>query len=129
MIAETLSSLLISPMDFLESLYLITEVRAKTLRPAIFESAEISSSVIPSEKISSLASELMLASGRTAIRRLPVGRCSPIAVILSFYPVVLGSRFIPFPRLRLVIHPLRDQFSRSPSQFWLILTYAIELLE
>jgi len=52
--AETLSSLLISPMGFLVSLYLIAEVCAMTLNPAIFERAEMSSSVMPSENISLL---------------------------------------------------------------------------
>ena len=65
-----------------------------TLRPAIFDSAEISSSVIPSEKISSFASELRLASGRTAIRRLRGGCCNPVVVTDVPTPVVSGTWFV-----------------------------------
>src|SRR2546425_11411895 len=91
--AETLSSLLISLMGFLVSLYLITEVRAITLSPAIFERAEMSSSVMPSEKISSLASWLMFASGRTAILRLS-GCCCKILLLSSALWLALWRGFV-----------------------------------
>ena len=46
----------------------MTDVLAMTRKPAILESVEISSSVMPSAKYSSRLSELMLESGRTAMR-------------------------------------------------------------
>ncbi len=66
-IVPTLSSLPMSLTGLAVPLYLITEVRAMTLRPAILETVDMSSSVMPSEKYSSLGSALILASGRTAI--------------------------------------------------------------
>src|SRR5207245_8505230 len=51
-------------------LYLIMDVRAITPRLLILESVAISSSVMPSEKYSSLGLGLMFANGRTAIRFL-----------------------------------------------------------
>src|SRR5215207_9818014 len=62
----TFNSLPISAMDLLVPLYLITEVRAMTRRPFVFETEEIISSVIPSARYSSAASMLMLVKGRTA---------------------------------------------------------------
>ena len=67
-IEPTPSSLPISPTFFEVPLYPITEVLEITLRPLIPETVEITSSVIPSAKYSSLGSGLKLAKGRTAMR-------------------------------------------------------------
>ena len=69
----TPSSPQISEIGFLVALYRAIDVLAITPSPAILESLEISSSVIPSAKYSSAGSALMFAKGNTAIRALSGG--------------------------------------------------------
>ncbi len=65
---STLGSLPVSMTGLGIPLYHMMEVRAMTLKPAILDRVEMSSSVMPSEKYSSLGSGLIFVKGRTARR-------------------------------------------------------------
>src|SRR5207245_11396074 len=68
----TSSSFPMSPTFLPVPLNVIAEVLEMTLSSLMFEMLEMSSSVKPSAKYSSLGSEDMLASGSTTIRRLSI---------------------------------------------------------
>ena len=78
MIASTPSSRPISVRFFDVFLYCMTEVREITLSARTWARLEISCSVMPSEKYSSLASPERLSNGRTAIDRM-VGEATALS--------------------------------------------------